>query len=567
MGVTSKRRESVVADLLSAVAKEVQASDAPERRWQVLDNAVLSQAGGDRVVLKATDLDSRIQEGAAATARLDGVEFTAEVTSLEFGFITLMIEGCGLASVTKCELLLPQEEWTKGLYEFLCDSRDELEFASSQTGSPIAALVNPSAGWVSAQKPLTYVVGAPGSGKTTDLIERALTTADEGKRVAIVTYTNAAADLIFERLAPRIDPEGGVTVCRMGATERSLETEKVHGCETVGVSSGVRESLEASILITTAYRALACANIADGTHDVVLIDEASTMPLSLACVVAMLARSEVRLYGDPYQLGPIALSEAAPETPLMRRFDSSPFELLNFENPLPAAGPVSVKSGQYRLAPSLASATLPPLYAQAGTTSTIEREPESPWGRGSLLYLDTTANAAASAQISGSRQNQVHASGVVECVRVLLEQGAVTPDNIDEALLIITPYRAQRVLISQMLQKTGWFTDQQIRSLVTTIHRSQGSERDFVVVDTTDALDESELGEQSVGRLWQGKGLQSTGSRLLTTALTRARMQALVLMRRDVTGTAQDPFSEGAKALARLNALLDRRGNPASFSL
>jgi len=567
VGDTSKGQGSVVTDLLAAVADEVEAANAPEQRWQVLEDAVLRQAGDSRVVLKATDLDARIQEGASAKVRLDGVEFAAEVTSLELGVITLMVNDCETTAVTQCEVLLPREGWTESLHEFLENSREKLEEASAQPGSPICALVNPSAGWVSAQRPLTYVVGAPGSGKTTDLVQLALAKAHQGKRVAIVTYTNAAADVIFERLAPGIDPEADVTLCRMGATERSLGIENMHGCETVGVTSGVRDSLEASIMITTAYRALACATVSDGTHDVVFIDEASTMPLSLTCVVAMLARSQVRLYGDPYQLGPIALSEAAPETPLMRRFATSPFELLNFENPLPSSGAVSVMNGQYRLAPSLASATLPPLYAQGGVTSTGAREPESPWGAGSLLYVDTTSLNAASVRTLGSRQNEVHASGVVESVRVLLEQGAVTPENIDESLLVITPYRAQRLLISQMLQGTGWFSDQQIRSLVTTIHRSQGSERDFVLVDTTDALSEVELSQQSVGRLWQGTGLQSDGSRLLTTALTRARVQALVVMRRDVTGTAQDPFSEGARALARLNALLDRWGNPAAFSL
>jgi hypothetical protein len=359
---------------------------------------------------------------------------------------------------------------------------------------------------------------------------------------------------------------GHVKVTRLGVTERSLSIEDQAASAAISVSASM-DGVEADVLVTTAYRALGCAREHARGFSAVLIDEASTMPLALAWAAALLARTYVGLYGDPYQLGPIALGTVDSDRTLRQRFGTSPFEV---EGVMEAAGrhnAARVLSGQHRLPSSLASAVLAPLYANSRGASSRTEEKQTPWGTGSLLYVDTTAMNPTCVRVSSSRQNVFHASLVVECVRALLEQDAVRPDDVEQDLLIVTPYRAQRALITRLLADKGWFSDQQVRRLVTTIHRAQGSERDFVLVDTVEAPLSDRPGESMIGRLWDGKGWQSPGARLLTTALTRARAQALVVMRRDVTGTAYDAHAPDAKALPRLNAMLDQWGNPADIAL
>jgi superfamily I DNA and/or RNA helicase len=147
----------------------------------------------------------------------------------------------------------------------------------------------------------------------------------------------------------------------------------------------------------------------------------------------------------------------------------------------------------------------------------------------------------------------------------MLEQEVVAADDIAKSLLIITPYRAQRSLISNRLEETRWIAKMQIRALVTTVHRAQGSEREYVILDVTDAPNFDRDVFLPVGRLWEGEGLQSNGSRLLNTALTRARKQALVVLHRDSIRNSSAVRSGIVKALPSLNDKLDRWGMPATI--
>jgi hypothetical protein len=117
----------------------------------------------------------------------------------------------------------------------------------------------------------------------------------------------------------------------------------------------------------------------------------------------------------------------------------------------------------------------------------------------------------------------------------------------------------------RLLAAKQWFSEAQIRAIVTTVHGAQGSERDFVLLDVTNApLQPGDYNEVS-GQMWEGIGWQSKGSRLLTTALTRARVQVLVIMFRNMVGLPVAVDTCALRALPRLNVMLHLHGRPADI--
>lgn len=565
--VTADDTRGILKDFLIAVGDEWSAVERADKQWCELEHPVLKPLANGDLLLSASDLDGMLQEGAETVARLDRREFRAEVIDLSPGGMTLRIEQCDVKSVRECQVRVLEKDFLRSLQEFLTEQLAMYQSTTPAKGDPALAnaLASPWSTRSVGSERLTYLLGAPGSGKTEALVTRAMDLARRGEKVAIVSYTNAAADAIFERMATRFEGSTQVAVTRLGVTERALMVEDTAASEAICVERSIESAVDTDVLVTTAYRALRCAEKHAGEFTVVLIDEASTMPLALVWVAALLAHSRVGLYGDPYQLGPIALAQVDTDRTPRQHFGTSPFEVDGVMDAVARDSDTMVLRGQHRLPSSLASAILAPLYLSSRGVSASADESQTPWGSGGLLFIDTTKLNPTCEPAGSSRRNRVHADLVVECVRALLEQGVVDAETVERDLLIVTPYRGQRVDITRVLADQEWFSGKQLRELVTTIHRAQGSERSYVLVDTVEAhlADRPDL--PPIGRLWAGKGWQSPGGRLLTTALTRARIQALVVMCRAVAGTASNVESPEAKALPRLNAMLDGWGRPADI--
>ena len=568
--ITSANCRQVLNDLRTAVQNEWLLVSKPQEQWKVLEAPVLRSVAESTLFINALDLDDQLFEGSQSLVRLDGVEYRAEVVGLAIGELVLRIDDCTVVQATRCEIKVPIPSYLESLGEFLESSLVSLSAKGDLApGLALATAMSmePDKRGDFAER-IRYVIGPPGSGKTTDLMDQVMSLSRQGQRVAVVTYTNSAADLIFLRLAKRLQPDVDFKLCRFGITDASQQIELDSDSSAVSATNQVREVDDANVLITTAYRALVCCRNGVDSFDEVLIDEASTMPVSLAWVAASLAIKSVNIYGDPFQLGPITQSGNDLESTILQRFGSSPFDVLGVLDGQIANSQVSVLQRQFRMPPALSNASAVPLYRLESHTDLEDAsEPNSPWGSGSLLHLNTASIGAVTERASESRRNAKHADVVVEAIRLLLEQNVIEPETGAASLLVITPYRLQRSDVHRALHSTGWFHDQQIRQMVTTIHRAQGQERDFVILDITDAPTGDPTDHSVIGRLWSGTGWQSGGARLLTTALSRARKQVLVIMHRGVTGTAEDPYDPNARPLARLNALLNVWGNEADFSL
>lgn|GEM_PF-1972768 len=559
----------ILDDLCAAVERERSIATEKASEWQPVRNALLSSGSSGATLLKAEDIDEQLKEGSTTVIRIDGKKFIAEVVGMAFGELDLLIKNCDLISGLKVEYRIPFDDYLTTLYDFLQGKVFEVNSDKFPKSSLALAnaVVSPLGNRKAAGSRVSYVMGAPGSGKTEELVQKALALVFSGMRVMVVTYTNAAADIIFGRLASRLADEPSVQLARLGLTEASLEIEKRADSDNVRSTMAIAQAMEGNLMVTTAYRALMCAKNEVGTHSVVLFDEASTLPISLAWAGSLVATERIVLYGDPFQLGPIGQSEPLREHTLRQRFATSPFEIEGVMKAAEADQSQVVLQRQYRLPSALANATCPPLYQTSiNSTRNLLNDTQSPWGVGSLLYVDSSKLEATCQKTQrGSRRNEIHADLVVELVRAMLEQEVVAADDIAKSLLIITPYRAQRSLISNRLEETRWIAKMQIRALVTTVHRAQGSEREYVILDVTDAPNFDRDVFLPVGRLWEGEGLQSNGSRLLNTALTRARKQALVVLHRDFIRNSSAVRSGIVKALPSLNDKLDRWGMPATI--
>jgi hypothetical protein len=251
--------------------------------------------------------------------------------------------------------------------------------------------------------------------------------------------------------------------------------------------------------------------------DVVIIDEASMVPTSLAAIVAGSTLGQVIVAGDFRQLPPVTRSSAAG---VMRWLGRSPFEACGIDTAVqtgnPAAGLVALTE-QHRMREPLAEVVSHAFYCESPLTTSasvqdraslrrFDRLPRYP-----LVLIDTSELNSRVSRRQGqwSRLNVQHA----QLIHALVSQRGVS--DLDVAL--ISPFAPQARLLAALAD------NEPLRA--STVHRFQGSDADLVVFDAVDSV-------QSVGQLhpWFSQGdTGSDGARLLNVAASRAREQLVLL--------------------------------------
>jgi len=198
----------VLNELRTAVRNEWLLVSKPQAQWKVLEAPVLRSVAGSTLFLNALDLDDKLFEGSQSVVHLDGVEYRAEVVGLAIGELALRIDDCTVTEATRCEIKVPVPSYLESLGEFLEDCLASLSAEGDLTpGFALAtAMAMEPDRRAGLAEQIRYVIGPPGSGKTTELIDQVISLTRQGHRVAVVTYTNSAADLVFTRLAERLQP-------------------------------------------------------------------------------------------------------------------------------------------------------------------------------------------------------------------------------------------------------------------------------------------------------------------------------------------------------------------------
>jgi superfamily I DNA and/or RNA helicase len=414
------------------------------------------------------------------------------------------------------------------------------------------------------------VHGPPGTGKTTTCVALIQAAVASGQRVLACAPSNAATDLLAERLGAV-----GVQVVRLGhparmteaVRDRTLEAQCRADPESKVVRRLSREAqaLRARIaggrtwIPREEFRAMkrelrslrrdarriadqlaervlsraqvVCCTLAgaadtrlqDRSFDMLLIDEAA-QALEPACWIALPHAPRVVLAGDHHQLPPTVLSDEAARRGLARTL----FERVHASL---GAGHAAMLGVQYRMHQEIAAFSNEQFYAGRLTAAPSVREHRltdlpgfsmvADWLQRPFLAVDTAGAGWDEERPAGSSstRNPGEAVAAARIARSLLDSGA-EPGQVG----VITPYAAQVALLREHL--AGEVT----RGLeVGTADGFQGREREAIIV--------SLVRSNPAGRLGFLRDV-----RRMNVAMTRARRLLVVLL--DSATMAAHPFYE-----------------------
>lgn len=394
--------------------------------------------------------------------------------------------------------------------------------------------------------PLALIDGPPGTGKTFTIgamIANFLIRFPE-RRVLIIGPTNIAVDTSIsavddwlsrlkrsniarsmKRLGSRFDVrryserqhllEPGLYEKAIAVLQAELEEPDKKAFEKYAVWKAklreLRKALKTDVQrVTSGSRVIATttasalhfyAEFADSSWDLVVADEASQIPFPSALVLGGLAPRCV-FAGDPRQLAPVVQEKTA-----QRVLEKTAFDVLNRR-----AHSVFLNE-QSRMCQPICEAVSAVFYdsklklctrTRADRDWKKTREPYYIQGQRlpHLVLKKLDADSTWSTTYNGPIRFG-SAKFIAELIDEILGSYANEGD-----VVVLTPYRAQRALISE------FFRNRNVRVDVSTVHRAQGSERRIVIFDTVSA-NERFLNSES-------------GFRLLNVAFSRAQTHLII---------------------------------------
>jgi len=432
-----------------------------------------------------------------------------------------------------------------------------------------------------------YVWGPPGTGKTTTLGALVAALVTNGKRVLVVSPYNVAVDAAVLSAAQADFPRDGIVrIGRIGEEVRraglDLESRLEKFAATNGTLNEARQLLAAlgartgnDTLPPASVRAcldeMGAFVIAFGTSprdpelkqvidaiarirqrfrdpedvilrsatvvactvalhivlpllraqrfDHVIVDEASVLRPPEAVLLSLHTNAPVTFFGDPKQLPPIVISRS---DVAKRWLGRNPFALAGIERPSDAVGACVLLEEQHRMAPPI-SALVSELFYEGRLRNGV-RAPQS----GQVTLVDTSLTAARATsrmvKMSTSKENQTHRAIVADVVRSLLRTDS------DAGVLVVSPFVAQtrayrREPATSRLSRGIRFE---------TIHASQGSERDIVIIDLVLA---GSLGGGGRSHMFDDERNPHI-ARLLNVALSRAKRRLVIVGHHDLLASA-----------------------------
>ena len=255
--------------------------------------------------------------------------------------------------------------------------------------------------------------------------------------------------------------------------------------------------------------------------DLVVLDEASMIPLPFVYLLAGMAQKQVVVTGDFRQLPAVAVSDAPIVAQWFSRdiFDYAGIvELIDQRKQHPS---LAVLSTQFRSVKTLCTLVNNRFYG--GMLQSVREERQEQEARKStflgsspVVTVDISAVAPWTGNVNRSKWNLASAL-VVRKIALLLHTTQQLSDEHD--LGIITPYRPQAELITSLLEEY----DIDHFASVGTVHSFQGAERSTVILDLTDAP------PNKVGNFVGATSLRDVGARLLNVALSRAKDRLIIV--------------------------------------
>lgn len=283
---------------------------------------------------------------------------------------------------------------------------------------------------------------------------------------------------------------------------------------------------QSQVLATTITRTYTASALEKERFDVVIIDEGSMATPPALFAALCLARRQVLIVGDFFQLSPIAESRTAHAKQWLTTDIYGLTGITNDRDPRVAA-----LTTQYRMHPDIA-ALAARLYQRAGLSYQTDGEirgarqrlvEQGPVPGKALAFVDTSdAQPWVDKDHKGSPCNQYHATIALALARQALDGAGTSLPSIS----IIAPYRNQVRYLQDLISKA----DLGPRIHVGTIHSVQGQQSDIVIFDTTVTGD---LTKTMLGRCDEDR----SPCKLMNVAFTRGKGKLIIIGHRPSIAT------------------------------
>ncbi|KAG8800957.1 Tripartite DNA replication factor [Serendipita sp. 398] len=346
------------------------------------------------------------------------------------------------------------------------------------------------------------ILGMPGTGKTTTIAEIIKELVRRGKTVLLASYTHSAVDTILMKL---LDADFGVL--RLGNIDKVHPTVQKLSLASQSPPLSVGE-LEKRLLsppvVATTCLSIDHALFSRRSFDVCIVDEASQITLP-TCVGPLRFAKKFVLVGDHYQLPPLVKSSRARKG----GFDVSLFRRLSEAHPDAVVELIE----QYRMNDDIMKVSNRLIYSNrmlCGSESVaqqrlsiaqadpfkklhkatgIECPGSSCWVQDiidpirSVVFVDTDRVPAKESRVGDLVQNETEAALMQQFVKALVQGG------VDESQIgVISLYRQQNKLLSHLLETYRGVE-------VLTADRSQGRDKDCIVISMVRANDSNTIGD------------------------------------------------------------------------
>lgn len=300
--------------------------------------------------------------------------------------------------------------------------------------------------------------------------------------------------------------------------------------------SAARKELisKASIVGCTAYRPLIDQDLAPIKFDLVVVDEASMIPLSLLLIAAVRSIARIVIAGDFRQLPPIISLGDEPGGKASER-DKFLGALLA-EDAFHKGGVIQRANAgesvpelvslveQYRMRSEISELISDRFYPDHRLiTMNDQRDLSTPWGNETFLTFNTESLEPESTSVDTSRRNVVHAITIERIVEELVAAGWTLDGSAANSIGVISAFKEQARHTQRLLNAR--FGDI-AKGASQTIHKFQGSERGLIIIDMTRVGTKSDPG---YGR-WQANPEPYSDTNLKwNVALSRARQHLIVV--------------------------------------
>lgn len=450
------------------------------------------------------------------------------------------------------------------------------------------------------QRPISFIWGPPGTGKTTTLAKTAIEYYKKGRKVLIVSHSNVSVDQAILKIVSELKNMNQANILERGDIMRYgfLKTDEIKeetyvtedGC-IEAKSSKVKKLLkkietlkksrkanqkddelkklelqlktervialpeilsDAKIVATTISKIAIDENFIDGklAFDVVIFDEASMAYVPQIFYACSLAKRRFLCFGDFMQLAPISQCE---EANLLKEDIYTFLGITNGEGDVIYHPWLVMLDEQYRTHPNIVKFVNKNIYhgliknakALLSNPRLYEITDSLPFKNNPLVMLDLSDFYAPAHRTETSRINVFNA-----LVAFLIALEAEKKGN--NSVGIITPYAAQAKLIRRMIIDYRQ-SNQECRISCSTIHQFQGSERDVIIFDTLESYPRSRPGRLT------SSNENNALNRLVNVAVTRSKGKLILLANKsfwDITSGRKNAIRELVNYVAREGVVL-----------